>query len=229
MTSKEKLNQLIESYDYQEVVNPNYTYAIINALTKNNKWIEYEEVAKLILFLKLCKGGEIKISGTINTAIDGYIKGANMTITIINEVFQGIILNMLNNYLLENREVLYIDKLGLTPKKFKTLHDGSKSKFKELLDEKELSCILDYEHTDIITPRNALEGMFLISLSSMLFEDITDHKKVKEYSFMYDILVLANKVNFVGNGYTGTIGKEKYDYIKNRIQAWKSFKKKQNL
>lgn len=229
MTNKERLNQLIESYDYQEVVDSDDIYEIINHLKKDIRNIEYEEVAKLILLLSLCKGNEIKISGTINTATDKYIKGASMSITIKDEEFQDILLNILNTYLLNNRETLYIYKLGLIPKEFKTIQDGSKSRFKELLNEKELNCILDYEHTDIVTPRNALEGIFLFSLSNMLFENITDHKRVKEYSFIYDILVLANKANFVGDGYIGTIGKEKYDYVKNRIQAWESFKKKKEL
>lgn len=229
MTSNEKLKQLIELYDYQEYVNPEITYKIIKSLKKKIKAIDYEEIARLILLLKLCKGSEIKVSSTINSTTAGYVKGKNMTITIKSEVFQSLIENMLNTYLLREREGLYINKFGLTPKEFQTFQDGSKSNFKELLSEQELNSILNEESVKIIIPQNASEGIFINSLLNLLFGDNTAHKRVKEYSFVYDILVLSNKANFIGEGYIGTIGKEKYDYIKNRIQAWESYKRKYDI
>ena len=45
--------------------------------------------------------------------------------------------------------------------------------------------------------------------------------KQKEYSFIYDLVVLAELINYIGDGFSGTIGKEKYDAVRSWITAYK--------
>ncbi len=226
----DKLNELIKSYNYQSNVNFRSLYMLVKYLIDYNKgYINYKEVAELLLLLKLCKGSEIRISGTIKTQSERYVKGTNITITIKYEIFQSILENMLNTYLINKREHLYINDIGLNQKEYTILQDGDKSNYKALLNEEELNSIVEYESDFLVLPRNASEGMLLWTMVNNLLEDITDHKKVKEYSFVYDILVLVNKVNYAGEGYNGTIGKEKYDYVKNRIKAWEVANKRHNI
>jgi hypothetical protein len=51
------------------------------------------------------------------------------------------------------------------------------------------------------------------------------HSKIKEYSYLYDWCVLNNLANDIGEGYSGIIGKEKYQQVKNWITAYEKYKK----
>lgn len=43
---------------------------------------------------------------------------------------------------------------------------------------------------------------------------------VKEYSFVYDVCVLKGLVNYIGDGFSGVVGKEKYDAVKSWIKTY---------
>ena len=54
----------------------------------------------------------------------------------------------------------------------------------------------------------------------MKLQGILGNNKTKDYSFIYDILVIRGKANDIGKGFSGTIGKEKCQTIRNWINAY---------
>jgi hypothetical protein len=101
------------------------------------------------------------------------------------------------------------------------------SDFREPYSDEELKQIIEYEKKKAQRkPKgNAYIGKRLYFVYNKFKEaGYFGQSKQKEYSFLYDWYVLAGIANDIGEGYSGSIGKEKYQHIKNWITAYEKFK-----
>lgn len=75
--------------------------------------------------------------------------------------------------------------------------------------------------------RNAQLGFKCYFLDSILRKKgYFGHSPVKEYAFLYDLLVITSDVQALDIDFTGLIGKEKYTNVKNWIKAMETMQEK---
>lgn len=81
----------------------------------------------------------------------------------------------------------------------------------------------------IDAPYNARLGRFLLWFYDMFnAQGIWNNaNKMKAYSFLYDWMVIKGITEPKGKGFSGTIGKEKYDVVKNCIKAYTTYLNKE--
>lgn len=159
------------------------------------------EEAKLLYFLLRSYRSKIKLSGTtdsgiqINTTIDG------STIQPIMKYWNDHVMVSLSGGRLSEADNLPYFQIDQMEPYIKGL---------EAIVKKETMA------------NSAKEGEFFycvnfIMLNANIFEG---SKKLKEYCFLYDLFVLADKSENLGRDTSGVIGKIKYDYVRNRLKAF---------
>ena len=91
--------------------------------------------------------------------------------------------------------------------------------------DEELNNIIEYEkekesNQPKLTQNGKIGRTCYSFYKALKLQGILGNNKTKDYSFIYDILVIRGKVNDIGKGFSGTIGKEKYQNIRNWINAY---------
>lgn len=231
---REQLQKLVEYYGYtlsNVVINRCLLFSFqvdaaeIGIPSGNNK-----QIAELIRFLRSCEGSPLKISGTIQKPYKGQVKGTNLSFNL-NDKYTLFYLELFLNTILEkNQEGFYQYKFGWDFKQpVRYYLEGGiieeDSFFTELYTDEELSKIIEYEkEKESNQPKfteNAKLGKLCYYFYSVLEEQgVLRNHKTKAYSFIYDFLAIKGNLNNIGEGFSGTIGKEKYQVIKNLIKAY---------
>ncbi len=208
------------------------------------------ELAKILKFFNLCgEGNEYKIKSTILDDESGKIKGWPEEVgfkspgiyrLIYNELSQKLAIFYDYNILKSNDEN---DDLEENDDLCEFKSDFGRT-YGELCfySNEELDAIIEeYEFRKKISPddygsmgkHKRESSARLGNIASMICRDLNDKgnfgsaKKVKQYSFIYDVFVLYGLISDgCGKGHKGYIGKEKYQNVKNWVKAYKTFKQK---
>lgn len=231
---KESLQNLIDKYGYKFTKKEVALLSHVSSFTKEDAdlWGKRLEIAQLVQFLRLCGDNSYKITSTIQNAQNGKIKGSSDSITFNSSYISNSILLMAEEMLHLVSEGEYEYVFGWDSKPSIEAEPFWFSGFSELTEpysDEELNQIIAYEkkRSERIPKGNAQIGRRLyIVYDKLKNAGYFGQSKQKEYCFLYDWYVIAGMVNDVGEGYSGTIGKEKYQYIKNWIKAFENFRNK---
>lgn len=235
MDEKEQFQKLAEYYGYtlsNVVINRTLLLGFPGDVVEdcipsgNNK-----QIAELIKFLRSCDGNPLKISGIIKKPYKGQVKGSNISFNLNDKHTLYYLEQFLNTILERNQDGFYQYKFGWNFKEPIKYYKGTApyyeieedSFFTEPYTDEELDKIIKYEkeRNQLKLTKNGKLGRACYYLYSALEKQgILGNSKTKDYSFIYDILVIKGKANDVGEGFSGTIGKEKYQTIKNWINAY---------
>ena len=212
---------LLEEYSYGKLNEEEISRLFKVSLDFNTKQINEEEseLAKFLKFIELCgEEGEYKIQSTIKENREGKIKGTKEQITI-----SGHIISMF--YLFIERELNILTKDCCNHAYFRENYETC---YRHRFSLDELNAIIeDSERKNkgtYLLSKNENVGLQALSISEELDKfHICKPKEPKRklYSFIYDLFVIRNIVNNIGRGYKGDIGKEKAEYIRNCIKAYK--------
>ena len=233
----EGLQKLLAKYGYQF---SKYEYALLKYANNESKeddniWGNSLTIANFVKFLRLCGNNSYKITSTIKHPQRGKVKGSTESFTFSDRYMNMHLLSMAEQMLHYVSEGEYEYHFNWAKKE--TSHiigieghylsiDGF-HEVKEPYTDEELDMIIEYEKAKAqkVCTGNAAKGRKL----HFVYHKLKDagyfgQSKQKEYSFLYDWYVLAGIANDIGEGYSGSIGKEKYQQIKNWITAYEKFK-----
>lgn len=235
--NKEGLQELLTKYGYQF---PKYEYSLLKyASIDSNEddciWGNSLTIAKFVKFLRLCGDNSYKITSTIKHPQRGKVKGSTESFTFSDRYMNMHLLSMAEQMLHYVSEGEYEYHFNWTEKEIS--HDiGIEGHYlsiegfhevKESYTDEELDMIIEYEKAKAqkVCTGNAAKGKQLYFVYHKFKEaGYFGQSKQAEYSFLYDWYVLAGIANDIGEGYSGSIGKEKYQQIKNWITAYEKFK-----
>lgn len=199
------------------------------------------DCSSLIDLLTSCIGktvnvNNIVIKGEINNPQEGENKNTTKSITLRSK-FLLEMLKLFTNTLLNNRySDLFKDEFGWEAKGKcsndnmpselmieTTFTDKELSFFKQPFSKEDIQTILNKFKNEYLPPYrgNAKQGYYYY-WEYIFFKTwkIFKGEMIKEYSFIYDIAVLYGQENKLDKGFSGIIGKEKYQRIKNCINAY---------
>ena len=246
-----QLQPLLEEYDFRLTLEETWILREREMCWWGNEDIEcILELAKMLKFFNLCgEGNEYKIKSTILNDEINKIKGWPEEVGFKSSGVYRLIYNELSQKLAtfhdynifssddENDDLEENDDL----REFKSDFDRAYGEFSFYSNEELDLIIEEYEYRKKISPdeygsmgkHKGESSARLGKIASMICRDLDDKgnfgsaKKVKQYSFIYDIFVLYGLISDeCGEGYKGYIGKEKYQCVKNWINAYKTFKQK---
>lgn len=232
----EQIKKLTEYYGYtiSEVVNKVLSfYSPIDDIEDCIIGGNNRQIAELIKFLRSCEGSPLKISSTIQNPYKGQVKGSNLSFNLNDKYTLLYLEQFLNTILEENQDGLYQFEFnwnfkepikhykGIAPC-YETEED---SFFTEPYTDEELDKIIEYEkekesNQPKLTKNGKIGRICYSFYKALKLQGILGNNKTKDYSFIYDILVIRGKANDIGKGFSGTIGKEKYQTIRNWINAY---------
>lgn len=182
------------------------------------------QLAKLALLMKSCMGGKIEISCTISDPQKGEVKGTSKSIEIQSGFFNNHFSRFLHTLISQGNEHFYTNHIVGVMGDYKEKYVYGDFGFMEDWTEEELKTIIAFEEGDInrkLTYNARLGRRLNFVLDKLneynLFEGMSQRKV---YSFLYDWCVLNGITNDIGEGFSGTLGKEKSDWVKNRLNAF---------
>lgn len=235
----EELESLLAEYGYQF---PLYEFSLLKYADIDSKedetiWGNGLTIANFVKFLRLCGDNTYKITSTIKHPQKGKVKGSSESFEFSDRYMNMHLLSMAEQMLhyisageyeyhfnwaeKESSHCIGIEGHYLSIQGF---HEVKKPYSDEELDQ-----IIEYEKgkSQRKCTGNAAKGKKLHFIYNKFKEaGYFGQSKQKEYSFLYDWYVLAGIANDIGKGYSGSIGKEKYQYIKNWITAYEGFRNK---
>ena len=197
-------------------------------------WGNKLEIAQFVQFLRLCGENSYKITSTIQHPQKGKVKGSAASFTFSERYMNMHLLSMAEQMLHYVSGGEYEYQFNWEEKEMTDPNieghfysiEGFPKVFKPYSDE-ELSKIIEYEKKK--AERKPKGNANLGRRPYFVYNKFKDaghfgQSKQKEYSFLYDWYVLAGIANDIGEGYTGVIGKEKYQQVRNWITAYERFK-----
>lgn len=254
----EAINQLFREYDYYEPIVEVAKRLPLNLENLHRKglpaifYLKRKELdvhflnrpklylAELIDFFRSV-GGEIQIIGKVTNPRHGEVKGASRKITFNDEELVYNLELFLNKQLFHKEEGEYAWRFNEEEKPFLYVPSMNPWSDDETgivgYSEEGLSAILNYERKlerqEVSMPDRARIGKLLHFLYNRLkeFNIVGNNGKPtqKEYCFLYDYLVIQERVTDLGMyEYTGPIGKEKYNVVRNFISSYMRWYKKRD-
>lgn len=193
-----------------------------------------EELALLIQFLRTCKGSDIEFKGIITSPKGKQVKGTEMKTTISSQYFLTWLELFVNTWLERQQDGLYQYEFNWNFKEPLTSRKGLAPLYEEEQDPFFTDPYTDEEITTIIEyyskakkafpkfSKNGELGRMAWKIKSILEQHKLDIKQVKLYSFIYDLMLLGEhtgKESIIDEGFSGDIGKEKSQYIRNWLAA----------
>lgn len=251
-----QLQPLLEEYDFRLTLEETWILREREMFWWGNEDIEcILELAKMLKFFNLCgEGNRYKIKSAILNDEINKIKGWSDEIEFKSDGVYRIIYNELAKKLtiFYDYNILNLDEEEDCSDDLDKNEDlcEFQSEFERTYGElcffsnEELDVIIEeYEFRKRISPDEygfmskfkGTSSARLGKIASMIcceFNDKRDFReatKVKQYSFVYDLFVLYGLISVKDgcvNGFSGYVGKEKYQCVKNWIYAYKTFKQK---
>lgn len=183
------------------------------------------QVAKLALLMRSCMGGKIEIRCTISDPQKGEVKGTSKAIEIESDFFNVHFSKFLHTLISQGNEHLYTNHImNGAMGDYKERYVFGDFGFIEDWTEAELKAIIAYEENNLnrrLTQSAKLGRRLAFVLEKLneygLFEGMNQRKT---YSFLYDWCVLNGVANDIGEDFSGSLGKEKADWVKNRLNAF---------
>lgn len=194
-----------------------------------------KEIPLLIQFLRTCEGSTLEIKGTITKPKGKQVKGTELTATISNQQFLTWLELFANTWFESQQDGLFQHKFGWEFKQPLTLREDLAPVYEEEQDpfftepysDEELSQIIDYydklEKSHLKFSKNGELGRLADRIVSLMKSVCIDWKATKLYSFVYDIMLLGKctgKECITEEGFSGDIGREKSQQVRNWLQAY---------
>jgi hypothetical protein len=230
---QERLHNLLNEYGYQFTIKEKFLLDSVMHFERLDNPLRIEdrelEIAQFVKFLRLCGDNSYKITSTIKHSQQGKLKNSPESFTLEDRYIITAI-RLIAEEMLHRVDDGFRDycwgwdekpKTKETLDRFEEFED-----FKEPYSDEELNQIIEYRKglASKEPSGNAEKGRTPYYLYNTFREaGFFGHSKQKEYCFLYDWCVLAGLANDIGKGYSGTIGKEKYQQIKNWITAYEKF------
>lgn len=196
------------------------------------------QVARLALLMKSCMGGKIEIRCTISDPKKGEVKGTTKSIEIHSSFFNNHFERFLHTLISQGNEHFYTNHITNGKMEgYKESYVYGDFGFMDFWSEEELKVIIEFEQSDVnryLTNSAKLGRRLSFVLNKLnklneygLFKGMTQRKV---YSFLYDWCVLHGMANAMEeDGFSGSLGKEKADWVKNRINAFHNQIKKRGI
>lgn len=236
----ENLQVLLDEYGFNFTQNDSWVLRDVETFWYGNEDVKcILELAKFLKFLNLCgEGNAYKIKSTITNEETGKLKGWTEKVDFNSAEVYRIIYNELSNQL----SLLYdYNIFNSEVEEFNEDKEANDCKLKSGIDllygeldfipNKTLDIIIsEYDKRSAYrTAGNAKLGRLAYKIYNILKENDSYRTAtyVKQYSFIYDLFVLYDKVSdSYGKGFRSDTGREKYQNVKNWITAYKTFIKR---
>ena len=214
------------------------------------------EIAKFLLHLDLCGENEYKIDSKIKYEQEGMPKGVNKKFTfkttevwhilrcaLQEELWRASYFELAKPYLevrrkVDSMEEVTYEELFLSVGESKL---GSRKDFDEIMQDcfnevysyEELKKIVEYEEKELLKQckpnSDASKGKRLYWVYHKFVDvGVFGGEKTKEYSFLYDWYVACGRACDLGKGFSGSIGNDKYQKVKQWIKAYEKHLEKLN-
>jgi hypothetical protein len=198
----------------------------------------YTEMARLMDFLRACGGKELHISGTISNPQGNEKKGCVRDIYISSQYFKDMLESFVHTLFEKSQEGLFQCEFDWEWKKpikhmWKTTVDGKEVEveeedpfFTEPFSCEEIKKINDYfdeKEKKQFRTINGKKGRIVNRIKKSVSQYVTDMNTTKLYSFIYDVMLTAgitSKDGYIGEGFSGDIGREKSQHIRNWLKAY---------
>lgn len=199
------------------------------------KWkpeLRFSEFAKLIQLLRACKGSALEIKGTITKPKGKQLKGTELTTTISNQEFLTWLEVFVNTWLEREQDGLFQYVFDWYFKQPLTLRRGQAQEqhpfFTDPYSDEEISQIIDFydkleKHYSKFTKNGELGRIANRIVTIIIKSACIDWTQTKLYSFVYDIMLLGKftgKECITSKGFSGDIGREKSQQVRNWLQAF---------
>ena len=197
-----------------------------------------KELAKLIKFLRECEGSQITLEGLITKPQGKNIKNTYSTTQIADRYFLTMFEQLANTWLEREQDgvfqylfnwdfkqpVKYINKDG---------EEEFDRFFTEPYSDQEIDQIISYYDSQEKERKKRSISVILGRLANRIISFIEPATKewtqTKLYSFVYDVMLIGKcvgKVAITEEGFSGDIGRDKSQQVRNWIQAFKKLSAK---
>lgn len=203
-----------------------------------------EELPLLIQFLRACEGSVIQLKGTITNPRGKQIKGTETYAKLSYPHFLTGLEMFTNTWLEKEQDGLFQYEFGWKDKEpitwTETKTSGSNTEeyeykdpyFTEDYSDEEIEMMISFlkheQKQEKKTTKNAVLG-FVANNIVELIKPVTQNWIVtKLYSFVYDVMLVGKCVGKVitEEGFSGDIGRDKFQQVKNWIVALNSYMKR---
>ena len=198
------------------------------------------EILKLIQFLRACEGSTLELRGIITKPkVKGQIKGQELRAEISNKEFLTwldlFVCSYSNWFIAKDKGFGDIVEWGDDGPVFAEIQDPFSTgpcEWEDLSDEEIAVRIFNYTRSlkkELKLTRNSRYGRLAEGLIADFQPVCTGWTKTKFYSFVYDIMRLGKftgKACITSKGFSGNIGREKLQQVKNWLRAWERDRKK---
>lgn len=194
------------------------------------------ELFKLIQLLRACKGSALEIKGTITKPKGKQLKGTELSTTISNQEFLTWLEVFVNTWAEREQDGLFQFAFGWDFKQPLTLRRGQAPVFEEeqhpffteSYSDEEISQIIDYydkiEKSHPKLTKNGKLGSIANRIVTIIIKSACiDWTQTKLYSLVYDLMLLGKitgKECITLKGFSGDIGREKSQQVRNWLQAF---------
>lgn len=187
-----------------------------------------KELPLLIQFLRTCEGSALEIKGTITKPKGKQVKGTELTTTISNQQFLTWLELFVNTWFESQQDGLFQHEFGWDFKQpLPVYEDEQDSFFTDPYSDEEISQIIDYydklEKSYLKYSKNGELGRLANRIVDLMQPVCMDWTQTKLYSFVYDIMLLGKctgKECITEEGFSGDIGREKAQQVRNWLQAY---------
>lgn len=209
---------------------------------KKHDWeqeLNLVELPLLIRFLRTCEGSAIEMKGTITKPQGRQIKGTEVSVKVTNHSFLKWLEMFVNTWLEKEQDGLFQYVFGWKDKEpitwMRTESSGSNTErieykdpyFTEDYSDEELEKIIQHYNQESKFIKKSTKNGELGFIASKIIEYVQplshEWKQTKLYSFVYDMMLVGKcvgKVAIIEEGFSGDIGREKSQQVRNWIKAY---------
>lgn len=196
------------------------------------------ELAKLIKFLRECKGSRITLQGLITKPQGKNLKGTYLKTQIADKHFLSLLEQLANTWLESEQDGLFQYLFGWDFKQPVTYinKEGEEeydSFFTDPYSDQEIDQIISYYDSREKRKKKLSIFVKLGNVASRIISSIgsatKDWTQTKLYSFVYDVMLVGeytDKASAIEEGFSGGIGREKTQKVRYWIKAFNDFEKK---
>ena len=196
-----------------------------------------KEPVELIQFLRACKGSNIEMKSIVTNPRNKHqVIGTKMHLTLTDKGFLSMFELFVNTWLASLQGGLFECEFGWEEKKPFTIKSETASSpilvgmqhpfYTEPYTDEELKTIADYydkqDKSRIKHNKSSRLGVIASKILDILKPFDTGCIQTKLFSFVYDLMLLVGQSsgNYIGEGFSGDIGREKTQNIRNWLKAY---------
>lgn len=218
------------------ILNINVTWIHIDW---QQKAIQDAEVPKLIRFLRACEGSTIKLRGNATKPLGKLVKGSELALTISDPDFLLFLEKSANTWLKKRYGDNFEDIFGWDAKKAVTSQKDTGEEYNQIEDSffteefsnEEIEKIINYfkKQSKEKSSENGIRGFVADNICKLILPATKGWTQTKQYSFVYDVMLVGKctgKIAITEEGFSGDIGREKAQQVRNWIKAFERYRGK---